>query len=482
MKNGINNPKVFISYCWDGQYRQEQIEGLVQRLAADGIDSIVDLYDLKEGDDKYHFMEKMVTDDTVSHVLVICDKKYSDKANARRAGVGTESQIISQEIYSKVSQSKFIPLIYELDDNNEPCTPIFLKSRIYLDFSSPEKENSNWERLVRLLYGQPELVKPALGQKPAYLNMKETKNTYGMEAKLRTLKSALLSDKAGITLYRDDFLNSCFLFVDALRVRVSPTKEEDFAQKIIDDFKQLVMVRNLLVDWCLLEARYNKSDFSESLLSTLEKLMELSSRPAEMNSWNDVYFHAHRAFTYESFLYIVAALIRCDNFSVAHDIFTSHYKLPDTSSYHNVDFCGFEELYFQSDFLNDKLAPPGRRLNSTMAELMKINADRDDLNFSDIMQADLISTMFTFIKPGGFWYPQTLNYASYPAKFPFFIRAAQHKNFKKLLTLTGFESKDKLKESIMKGITLLDNRGFGIGFRNTSYPNMLNIDNWDTIK
>ncbi|WP_439067676.1 hypothetical protein [Serratia ureilytica] len=108
---------------------------------------------------------------------------------------------------------------------------------------------------------------------------------------------------------------------------------------------------------------------------------------------------------------------------------------------------------------------------------MKINADRDDLNFNDIMQADLISTMLTFIKPGGVWYPQTLNYASYPAKFPFFIRATQHKNFKKLLTLTGFESKDELKESIMRGITLLVNRGFGIGFRNTSYPNMLNIDN-----
>ncbi|WP_158586349.1 toll/interleukin-1 receptor domain-containing protein [Serratia inhibens] len=482
MKDGAKSPKVFISYCWDGQSRQEKIEGLVQRLAADGIDSIVDLYDLKEGDDKYHFMEKMVTDETVSHVLVICDKSYSDKANERRAGVGTESQIISQEIYSKVSQSKFIPLIYELDENNNACTPVFLKSRIYLDFSSPEKENSNWERFVRLLYGQPELVKPALGQRPAYLNVKETKNTYGMDAKLRTLKSALLSDKVAISIYRDDFLDSCFQFVDSLRVRVAPTKEEDFAQKVIDDFKQLVIARNLLVDWCLMEAKYNKDDFSDSLLYTLEKLMELSSRPAEMNSWNDVYFHAHRAFTYECFLYIVAALIKCENFSTAHDVFTSHYKLPDTSSYNNVDFCGFEELYYQSDFLQEKLAPPGRRLNSTMAELMKINANRDDLKFSDIIQADLISTMFMLIKPMALWYPQTLNYASYPAKFPFFIRAAQHKNFMKLLKLTGFDNKKELKESIMNGLTLLDNRGFGGGFRNMSYSSMLNIEGWDTIK
>ena len=482
MDDGIKNPKVFISYCWDGQSRQDQMERLVQRLAADGIGSVIDLYDLQEGDDKYHFMEKMVTDKTVSHVLVICDKKYSDKANERKAGVGTESQIISQEIYSKVSQSKFIPLIYELDESNEVCTPVFFKSRIYLDFSSPEKENANWERLVRRLYGKPELVKPELGQRPAYLDIKDTKNTYGMDAKLKTLKSALLSDKAGISIYRDEFLDSCFKFVDSLRVRVAPAKDEDFAQRVIDDFKQLVMARNLLVDWCLLEAKYNKDDFSESLLYTLERLMELSSRPADMNPWNDVYFHAHRAFAYECFLYIIAALIKCENYQVAHEVFTSHYKLPETSSYNNMDFCGFEEFYYQSDFLQEKLSPPGSRLSSTIAELMKINANRDDLTFNDIIQADLISQMFTFIKSGGLWYPQTLNYASFSPKFNFFIRAAQHKSFVKLLTLTGFNNKDELKESIMKGIALQGNRNFGGAFRIATYPDMLNMENWDTLK
>ena len=60
---------------------------------------MLDVYDLKEGHDKYAFLEKMVTDPEVSHVLVICDKAYEEKANARNAGVGTESQIISKEVY-----------------------------------------------------------------------------------------------------------------------------------------------------------------------------------------------------------------------------------------------------------------------------------------------------------------------------------------------------------------------------------------------
>jgi hypothetical protein len=50
---------------------------------------------LKEGHDKYVFMEKMVTDPSVTHVPVICDRIYAEKADARKAGVGTESQIMS---------------------------------------------------------------------------------------------------------------------------------------------------------------------------------------------------------------------------------------------------------------------------------------------------------------------------------------------------------------------------------------------------
>ena len=33
--------------------------------------------------------------------LIISDKKYADKANGRDGGVGTETQIISAEVYKK---------------------------------------------------------------------------------------------------------------------------------------------------------------------------------------------------------------------------------------------------------------------------------------------------------------------------------------------------------------------------------------------
>ena len=92
-------PKVFISYSWSNQAHQDRVREWAERLLADGVDVVLDLFDLKEGNDKYVFMEQMVTDPQVTHVLVISDRVYSEKADARKAGVGTESQIISKEVY-----------------------------------------------------------------------------------------------------------------------------------------------------------------------------------------------------------------------------------------------------------------------------------------------------------------------------------------------------------------------------------------------
>ena len=102
------------SYSWTSPEHQALVRSWADRLLSDGIEVIIDVYDLTEGDDKNAFMEQMVTNSTVSHVLVICDCGYRDKANERRDGVGTESQIISQEVYESVDQSKFVPIVCEL--------------------------------------------------------------------------------------------------------------------------------------------------------------------------------------------------------------------------------------------------------------------------------------------------------------------------------------------------------------------------------
>ena len=84
--------KVFISYS---RKIIEQVIELANRLIADGVDVIIDEYDLKDGQDKYVFMEQCVTDDSIDRVLMICDESYCKKANNRVGSVDEKSFIVS---------------------------------------------------------------------------------------------------------------------------------------------------------------------------------------------------------------------------------------------------------------------------------------------------------------------------------------------------------------------------------------------------
>ena len=95
-------PKVFISYSWSSPEHEEKVLNLATRLMSHGVEVIIDKWDLKEGQDKYAFMEQAVTSNDIDRVLIISDKMYAEKANSRRGGVGDETIIISPEIYGSV--------------------------------------------------------------------------------------------------------------------------------------------------------------------------------------------------------------------------------------------------------------------------------------------------------------------------------------------------------------------------------------------
>ncbi|MHB9009195.1 MAG: SEFIR domain-containing protein [Limisphaerales bacterium] len=445
------SPKVFISYSWSSAAHQAVVKGWADQLVADGVDVVLDLYELKEGHDKYAFMERMVTDETVTNVLVVCDKAYSEKADARKAGVGTESQIISKEVYDKVDQSKFIPLVCEFDTAGNPYLPTFFKSRIWIDFSSPETANENWEQLLRLLFGKPVHQKPQLGKPPAYVTDDSALPSSPAIAKYSALKQAVLQGKPAVALYRSDFLDACIHFADSLRIRERPDID-NLGEKILADCGQLKHVRNHIVDWVLLEASAGPSEgFDDILIAFLERLREMKSRPAEVTQWNDSWFEAHSLFVYETFLYIVAALLKAGSYQVLHEVFTSHYLLPETDRHEDQRFDTFGCFYGYSQALQSVLAPKGKRLYSPGAELIKRQADRNDIPFASIIEAELLILLMALLTPHARWYPGTLRYASYNRDFPIFVRATQHKAFQKLAIITGIADADKLREAAKEG-------------------------------
>ena len=106
-------PKLFMSYSWTSQSHEEWVLSLSTELRESNVDVILDKWDLKEGHDANVFMEKMVTDPEIGKVAIICDRIYAEKADGRSGGVGTETQIISAEIYAAQDQTKFVAVLPE---------------------------------------------------------------------------------------------------------------------------------------------------------------------------------------------------------------------------------------------------------------------------------------------------------------------------------------------------------------------------------
>jgi hypothetical protein len=168
-----DRPRVFVSYSWTSSEYQERVVQLASDLRRDGIDIVLDVWDLEEGQDAYAFMERSVTDPSVARVLILCDPTYATKADGRSGGVGTETLIISPQVYGEAQQTKFLPVVMERGPGGEVPLPAYLAGRLYIDLSDASREAERYQQLLRRRLGKPERVKPPLGAPPSYLDDRE---------------------------------------------------------------------------------------------------------------------------------------------------------------------------------------------------------------------------------------------------------------------------------------------------------------------
>jgi hypothetical protein len=246
-------PKVFISYSWTSEDHVDWVVELAKRLKSNGVRVILDRWHLKPGQDKYNFMEQMVTDPSVTKVLCICDKAYAEKANARKGGVGTESQIISQEIYEKVDQEKFVALIRERDKNGKEYLPVFFKARIYFDFSDDDDFERSYDALLRNIFGKLSRVEPPLGKPPAHI-LRDDMPSPKVLVELARAKDAILKEKANALALLDDYFDAFVRSMEDFRLDISGS--EPFDEKIIQSIERFTGYRDGFIDVMLLVGQH----------------------------------------------------------------------------------------------------------------------------------------------------------------------------------------------------------------------------------
>ena len=234
-------------------------------------------WELKEGDEKYVFMERMVADPSVLKVLIFSDAVYAKKADERKGGVGTESQIISAKIYEKVRQDKFIPIVLEFSEDGKPSLPVFLASRIFIDFSSSEKSYENYEQLLRVIFDKPLLKKPHIGTPPRFIT-EETKLVLTTTPKYELFKDAIINNKPSYRGLAMDYLDSVISLLDGVRISESPQGIE-LDEFVVSSISDLLPLRNEVIQFFIYQTKYkNDNEIYDVIVSFFEESLNLRVR------------------------------------------------------------------------------------------------------------------------------------------------------------------------------------------------------------
>ena len=173
-----NIPKVFISYSWESKEHSDWVKSLADKLLADGIEAIIDSYDVSPGDRLPKFMESSIRDS--DYVIIICTEEYKRKANNREKGVGYESHIISAELYNNHNDRKFIPVIRQGDFNSAFLT--YLDGKLAIDLRGNPFNEDSYKDLIASIFKVKK--KPKVGIRPYYVDEYEPITIEGDDIKI----------------------------------------------------------------------------------------------------------------------------------------------------------------------------------------------------------------------------------------------------------------------------------------------------------
>lgn len=161
----IGTPVVFISYSWDNPQHEKWVLKLAGLLRTNGVDVILDKYDLKAGKNLLHFMEQAIK--RADKVLIIFTPNYKLKADKRTGGVGYEYSIMNVGLYKdQINNDKIIPVLRE--GSQADSIPEFMQQFIHLDLRDEDAFETRFTDLLRDIYDEPAIKKPMLGNRPTF--------------------------------------------------------------------------------------------------------------------------------------------------------------------------------------------------------------------------------------------------------------------------------------------------------------------------
>ncbi|ESU19937.1 SEFIR domain-containing protein [Flavobacterium cauense R2A-7] len=439
------NKKVFISYSWGNKEHQEWVVNLGKRLMSNTVLTILDKWSLKDGHDIHEFMESMVKSDDIYRVLIICDKNYKEKADGRNGGVGTETQIITPEIYNNQKQEKFIPIVVERDENNNPYLPIFLSSRKYIDFSNEEFFEDSYEELLRNILEAPAIPMPKLGTNvPLYITESVINNT-PTNSIIRTLENQIKKHPEKINSYSSDFLDA---FLDALwefEFKSNAYDIDTFGEELFNNLISYKILREDFIQFLNITTKPENNLDVDELINFFEKKLIYNRPKDESTSWNSNNYDNFKVIFQELFLYTITICLKNKNYSLVGDLFHSKYYFK--SNYGQIETKRFTEIYEYHQNIENYILRKYNR-SSGFGHFVITNLS-DKVSKNDFIFADTLCHYIGELFSNGHsldnWFPATYVYKE-TGNNDFFEKMSSERHFNKVKNIFDVSSIEELKK------------------------------------
>ncbi|GAH54761.1 unnamed protein product, partial [marine sediment metagenome] len=270
----------------------------------------------------------MVSDPDIRKVALICDHAYAEKADGRSGGVGTETQIISAEVYEKEDQNKFVAIVAERDEEGKAFLPIYYKSRIYIDLSDNDLYAMNFEQLLRCIYDKPLYIKPDLGKKPAFLSDSGS-IILGTTPKFKRALDAIRNNKDYCIGALNEYIDTFTEHLEKFRLQGGEGEIDD---KVVENIEQFLPFRNEAIEIFLALAQYrNTPETHHQLHRFFEGLIPYMDRPEHVSRSREWDFDNFKFIVHELFLYSIASFLKYECYDAVSYLLRHHYYLEKSS-------------------------------------------------------------------------------------------------------------------------------------------------------
>ena len=360
---------------------------------------------------------------------------------------------MSDEIYSKAEQTKFLPVVFEKGNDGMIYKPHFLKSRIHIDMSSDDCYEMGYEQLLRDIFDKPLIKKPALGTMPAFLETDEPilLSTAKEQRFLKVKNEESSSFKDWVERYLEKLIASLGQF--KISFRGGNAKDlVDLIEKSIDSMQ---VVTNDFINFLETVSANEECkgeqfvDFFENLLQYYEdNNIALPTSDSVSYLVNDNY----RFFNYELFLSFASIMLKHQRFDIIRDVVSTDFCILSNRMGREVmplNYVEFQKYNYTLDRFKKNLT--NSNLISEAATLLKSKIEGK--LFEEMVEADILLYYLSLVyvkteEVYDTWYPEL---SIYNSSFTILPKLVSSRYFEKAKVLFGVDDKESFV-TLAKGL------------------------------